>query len=216
MYNGIISRADFDNAVELFALAWQSSKREVMKAFRPTQSRIRLEQPAVTGLNNYKFAIKDGVSDPFNTEIRLKDQDIFVPTHVNFCLGNPTGDEDAAYKLFTYVNPFFFNVAMVAAYHGLLSIKVNKDQYVTNWPLWWHWHSPQTQQTLAAGAGSPVDQFNGDCDGFRSMQPFVMLSGQKNVQIEIDLPVAMTAVTANSRLIMIFDGVIFQNSTVTS
>lgn len=80
----------------------------------------------------------------------------------------------------------------------------------------WHWHSPETQQTAAAGAGSPVDQFIGDDYALKPMQPFVLLIGSQNIQVSVQLPVAATAVDANSRLVIVFDGILAQNSTVVS
>jgi hypothetical protein len=214
MYNNAVLRQDFEIAVRIFSNAFGITTEEAIRQFRPTQSRLRLEQNAVTTTNSYAFPALNNQGAPTNTEIRLNQQDSFVPTAVGFYLGNPTGATDAAYKLNSYLNPFLFNVAMQSIYNGQLSIMLNKTVYLNNWPLYWHWKSNQTQQTAAAGANSPVDQLDGDCDGLKGMQPFVLLIGSSNIQISISVPVAPTAVTANSRLILVFDGILFQNSTV--
>jgi hypothetical protein len=214
MYNNAIARQDFEIATKIFANAFNITMEEAIRNFRPTQSRLRLEQLAVTTSTSYAFPVLNNQGTPTATEIRLNQQDSFVPTAVGFYLANPTGLTDAAYKLTPYLNPFFFNVAMQSIYNGQLSIMLNKVVYLNNWPLYWHWKSNQTQQTAAAGANSPVDQLDGDCDGLKGMQPFVLLIGSSNIQISISVPVAPTAVTANSRLVLVFDGILFQNSTV--
>jgi len=207
---------DFDIAVDMFAQSFDTTAVDVIKAFRPTQSRLRLEQLTSTTTTSIKFPVQDNQGNPFITEVRLNQSDSFVPTSVGFFLANPTGTTDSAFKLFTYVNPFFFNAAMTAAYNGIMNITIAKNEYLSNWPLMWHWKSTQTQQTAAAGPASPVDQCDGDNDGLKGMQPFVLLIGSQNIEIEIEMPTAPTAITANSRYVLVFDGILFQNSTVVS
>jgi len=218
--NGMPAREDFDIAVSLFARTYRMSEQDVIDQFRPTQSRLRLEQLAVTTSATYNFKALVNQGNPFNTEVRLNLQDTFVPTHVGFYMGAPTSSTDSAWIPQTYLNPFVFGAANAAAmnsiYNGNMSIMLNNDQYVNNWPIMWHWQSPQTQQTAAAGAGSPLDEFDGDSYSLRSMQPFVLLVGSQNIQIQIALQNAPTQVLANSRLMLVYDGILFQNSTVVS
>jgi hypothetical protein len=91
---------------------------------------------------------------------------------------------------------------------------INNVQYTQRWDLWRHWQTNQTQQTAALGAGSPEDQFNGADDGFYPMQPFILLIGSQNIQVNINLPISPTTVDANSRLVLMFRGILAQNSTV--
>jgi len=216
MYNSVGARMDFETAVEMFASAYNKSPEWVKQQFRPTQSRLRLEQACSTTTTQINFPVIINQGTPFNTEVRLNLQDIFVPTHVGIRFGNPTGATDASFKMFSYLNPFVFNVAMQAYYNGTLSTLVNNVQYVNKWPVDWHYDSPETQQTAVAGAGSPVDEYNGSESGKVAMQPYVTLNGQQNIQVSINLPVAPTAVTANSRIILLYDGILFQNATVVS
>jgi hypothetical protein len=238
--NGIEAREDFINVVRIFdnafnpkfvfnkqANQWQANPNydpmwDPVSAFRLTQQTLRMEQPMVAGSNVYNFPILNNIQNQqqqFNTEIRLAQQDTFVPTHIGFFLEYPDAEnaQDATFKLLAYVNPFVSAqpVQEVAFYNGWLNIMVNNVQYTSNWDLWRHWHSPETQQTAAAGAGSPVDEFDGCQDGWYAMQPFVLMIGSQNIRISITLPQnAPNAVTAGGRLCLMMRGVLGQQSTV--
>lgn len=223
MYNSIAARDDFEQAAQLFAETFGlSSRAEAIKAFKLTQSALRLEQPLLANQNQYRFAILNTETGPggviFNTELRLRQQDTFVPTHVGLFLAAPASATDATFRLYSYPNQFVFANAlqMRALYNGELKIMVNNYQYTYSWDLQRHWCSNQTQQTAAFGAASPEDQDNFASDGFYPMQPYVLFGGAQNVQITINLPAAPTAVDANSRYVMLFRGVLAQNSTPVS
>lgn len=219
--NGIVAREDFINAVKIFANAFPGVP-DVVAEFKITESELRLEQPLVANANLYTFpvlvneTIAGGVV--FNTEIRLRQQDTFVPTAVRIALANPSSATDTTFRLFTYPNQFVFvnDVQMRALYNSRLSVTINNYQYLYNWGVQRHWYSPQTQQTAALGAGSPEDQLRNSEDGFFPLQPFVLFGGAQNVQIQIVLAQAPTAVDANSRFVMQFYGVLAQNSTPVS
>jgi hypothetical protein len=230
--NSIAARDDFNIAVQIFNNAFNpmylangnanpmyNPAFDSVAAFRLSQSVLRLEQPTTNQSTTYTFPVLTNIQNQaqaFNTEIRLNIQDSFVPTHVGFFLALPSGQNDTTFKLMTYPNPFILVNAlqMQAYYNGTMSIMINNVQYMQNWDLWRHWQTNQTQQTSALGAGSPEDQFNGADDGFYPMQPFVLLTGSQNIQVKITLPVSPTAVDANSRLVVMFRGILAQNSTV--
>jgi len=223
MINSIAARDDFEHAADLFTESFGfRSRKEAIEAFKLTQSALRLEQPLAANTNQYAFPILDNQTGAggqiFNTELRLRQQDTFVPTHVGLFLAAPSGATDATFRLNSYPNQFVFANAlqMRALYNGEMKIMVNNYQYTYSWDLQRHWVSNQTQQTAAFGAASPEDQFDGSCDGFFPMQPYVLFGGAQNVQITINLRSAPTAVDANSRYVMIFRGVLAQNSTPVS
>lgn len=229
---GIEAREDFNTAVQIFNNAFNpmtlangqpnpnySPYFDSVSAFRLSQSALRLEQPCVATSTQYLFPVLTNIQNQaqaFNTEIRLNIQDSFVPTHVGFFLALPGSTTDTTFKLMTYPNPVILTnfLQMQAYYNGTMSIMINNVQYTQKWDLMRHWQTNQTQQTAALGAGSPEDQFAGSDDGFYPMQPFILLIGSQNIQINITLPVSPTAVDANSRLVVIFRGVLAQNSTV--
>lgn len=218
--NGIVARDNFQNAVAVFMAAFPGVN--VIQEFKLTQSSIRLEQPLLANQNQYTFQILDNQPGAggaiFNTEIRLRQQDTFVPYEVGVFICVPTGATDATFRLYSYPNQFVFANAlqMRALYNGQVRIQINNYQYIYGWDLQRHWCSNQTQQTLAFGAGSPEDQNRFDDDAMYPMQPYILMAGSQNIQININLPAAPTAVDANSRYVMIFRGVLAQNSTPVS
>jgi hypothetical protein len=230
--NSIAAREDFNVAAQIFNNAFnpmyltngQANPNynpgfNAVTAFRLSQSVLRLEQPTSSTSTLYNFPVLTNIQNQaqqFNTEIRLNIQDSFVPTHVGFFLALPSSSTDVTFKLMTYPNPFVLAnaVQMQAFYNGTLSIMINNVQYTQKWDLWRHWQTNQTQQTAALGAGSPEDQFIGSDDGFYPMQPFILLIGSQNIQVNINLPLVPSAVDANSRLVLMFRGILAQNSTV--
>lgn len=235
--NGIEAREDFKNVVQIFdnafnprfvfnqqANAWQPNPKyqavwDPVSAFRLTQSTVRMEQPLSTQTNRYTFPILNNIQNQgqqFNTEIRLAQQNTFVPTHIGFFLGYPSSTTDTTFKPYAYPNQFVSAqpVQEQAVYNGQLTIMIQNVQYLQNWDLWRHWKANQTQQTAALGAGSPQDEFSGADDGWYPMQPFVLMIGSQDIQININIPVTPTAVTENARLILMFRGVLSQQSTV--
>jgi len=218
----IAARMDFDQAVAIFNAAFNPNNRpdvDVVHMFRITQADIRLEQPILATSTQITFPVLSNIQNQaqqFNTEIRLPLQDSFVPTSIGMFLALPSSTADTTFQLYPYANPFIFPNAVNyrSIYNGTLKIMINNDQLLKNWMIQRHWKANQTQQTAAAGAGSPVDQIDGMEDGFVPMQPFVLLQGSQDLQITVNMPVAPAAVDANARMIMIFRGLQAQNSTV--
>jgi len=214
------ARDDFNNAVAIFEATFPG--KNVVDDFHLTQSEIRLELPLTANNTLYQFNLLDNQPGAggqiFNTELRLRMQDTFVPTHFGVQLALPTSSSDATYRLNSYPNQFIFAnaIQMRALYNGQLKIMTNNYQYLYSWGLQRHWCSNQTQQTAAFGAGSPEDQNNFSVDTMFPMQPYVMFGGSQNTQISITLSAAPTAVDANSRYVLRFYGVLAQNSTPTS
>jgi hypothetical protein len=226
MMQGIIAREDFNNAVTVFQKNFPRPNGEfydadkIINAFQLTQSSLRSENLLVANTGLYKFAVLEtkpnNAGQLINTEIRLSMQDTFVPTRVRVALGNPSSIADTAWRIYTYPNQDVFGasaIQMRALYNGTITMMVNKYQYSYNWSLQKHWWSGQTQQTGAFGPGSPEDQMDGGESGWYPMQPFLLLGGLENVEIQVGIVVPPTTVLANSRFIMEFEGVIGQNST---
>lgn len=232
--NGFMSRFDFENALNVFNQAFNSSEQinarggrviNVVDEFLLTQTDIRLEQPLSTTNAQYTFPvmvnIQNGGQAQFNTETRLNNQDTFLPQYIGFFLANPSSTTDTTFRLSTWANPAVFTTAGAAAqmqgiYNGNLNIAINNRNYITKWGLWKHQVINQTQQTAPFGAGSPVDQLNGADDAYYPLQPYVLVSGSSNMQITVQLPAAPTTIEANSRLVMIMKGAMAYNSTVTT
>ena len=176
--NGIEARDDFQNVTAIFDRAfnpkfvfdtgsnkWIANPAynplwDAVSAFRLTQQTLRMEQPMVAGSNVYSFPILNNIQNQaqqFNTEIRLTQQDTFVPTHIFFGLEYPGSTTDTTFVPKTYPNTQLSTqpVQETAYYNGTLVILVQNVRYTNNWDLWRHYKINQTQQTAALGAGSP-------------------------------------------------------------
>lgn len=211
---------NFENARKTLIRANANDPGFDVRKFKLTQSFLRLEQLAVVGTTNYIFRALVNEAQPqvFNTEQRLNLQDSFIPSEIGFFLAFPSGATDDTFKPLTYVSPTFTanDAQYQKFYNGVLSIAVNNNILVPAWDMWRHWYSPQTQQTAALGAGSPMDQVDGKTDSFYPMEPNVALIGSKNIVITLTLKTGLTAIEASSRIVLWFRGILAQNSTVVS
>lgn len=231
--NGIVAREDFRIAAKIFSNAFNPKTLangqpntkydpnwDPVSAFKLTQSELRLEQPFVSTSALYTFPVLSNIQNQaqqFPSEIRLNLQDSFVPTRLGVYVALTTGTSDSTFKLLTYFNPTVFvnSIAMEGFYNGQMKLMINNNQYINGWGLTRHRKVNQTQQTVTPIATGVVEtQFDGSEDGIYPIQPFVLLLGSQNIQLNIQLPNALTAVDANSRVILRFEGVLAQNSTV--
>lgn len=219
---GQAARMVFNNSIRSVMKAFSlPNASAVLKTFKLTQSTLRLELPFVTGNNlfNFNILVNDAQPPINNTEIRLNLQDSFVLSSLGFFCGLPTGATDNTFKLDTYLNPFIYAnaIPMRAIYNATMQLSVNRNVLIPEWDMWKHWYAPETQQTAAAGAGSPIDQMRGADDGYYPVEPNITCIGSKNTQISVTINgPGITAVDANSRLILMLRGILVQNSTVVS
>lgn len=220
-YNGIIARDDYAIAQQIFT---------TIAGFDPNKTRItpgsiRLEQPLVANQNLYQFPALINIQNqngPFNTEIRLQQQDSIVVTQLGIFLANPASTTDTAFRLFTYPNTIAFPVGAAGAgplnslyQNGRLRIEIDNNVWIKQWDMMRHYKTSQTQQTAPLGANSPLDQLDGVEDGYYPMQPFLILTGAQDINISINMnQSAPSAVDANSRIVMIMRGFVAQMSTV--
>lgn len=192
-----------------------------------SQSEIRLEVQLTTAGNIFTFGVtpqqaSTGGTAPFNTENRLQLQDSLCVNEYGIFCGNPASLTDTAWLMRTYGNQVDFGAAAGNALdstfysHGSFVIKANNDVIMPYRGLFNHWYKGETQQTAALGAASPGDQIRGAQDGMITDEPNIVLIGSKNYQPQLVLPVALAAVTSFERAIVIFRGILAQNSTVVS
>lgn len=216
--NNIAARMVYDNSKKALYRAFGNNPNLNIEQFKMTQSYIRLEQLAVVGQTNYTFPVQINQGAAFNTEQRLNLQDSFVISSIGAFIALPTSAVDTTFRLQTNASPFIFvNFAQYRTfYNSRLSISVNNNTILPAWDLNRHYYSPETQQTAAFGAASPIDQNRGSEDGYYACEPNLVLVGSKNYQITVQMPAGFTAVDAFSRLVLQFRGVLAQNSTVVS
>jgi hypothetical protein len=231
--NNMSARESFQIAKSLFFNAFLDKFRgdaartnEFVNNLKLSQGEIRLEVKLNTTSNTFTFGVTPNQANSnnaqFPTEQRLQLQDSFVANEYGIFVAKTDGDTDSAFRLRTYGNTQDFTVAGEAQAidetfysNGYFSLKVNNDVILPFRGLFNHWYKPQTQQTDALGAASPGDQIRGCEDGMITMEPNILLIGSKNYVPQIVLPAAMAAAT-NVRAVLIFRGILAQNSTVVS
>lgn len=220
--NSIEARMVYENAKKAFAKAFDKvAGFDISEYCKLTQSTYRFEQPLVAGTQLYTFPVLVNQQVFSNTEQRLLQQDSAVIASIGIFAALPASSVDTAFMLKSYESPFIFGAnatPLLSLWNGSnLSIAVNNDILVPNWDILKHYNAPETQQTAAAGAGSPVDEFRGGHDGFYPMEPNVVMIGAKNTVIQINLAAGgISAVAANSRVVIICRCITAQNSTVVS
>jgi hypothetical protein len=195
-----------------------------IKDARPTQSYLRSEMAIVNTSAQYSVPIlvNDGVNgNAFPTEQRLKLQDVFVPLEVGVFVGVASSATGPLLSLCTYGNTTLFPAGAAAALNALWSGKMslinNNIQVLPAWDLLRHLIVPRTQQAANTGyTASGVnlqDSLDFSQDAFFPIAPSFVLSGGANLNFTLNLPTAITTVTANSRIAVIFRGILLQNVT---
>lgn len=197
-----------------------------VNSLKMSQSEIRLECGLSANATMFKFGLTEKQNstsgEQFNTEQRLNMQDTLVANEYGIFVAKTASDTDTEFELKTYGNFVNFTAAAAAALNGTLytngsfSIMCNGDLIYPYRGLVNHIYKPQTQQTSALGVGSPADQIRGAEDGYITLAPNLLLIGQKGYQPVINLKSNLSTVDANSRVILIFRGVLAQNSTSVS
>jgi hypothetical protein len=222
MASQIGQRLAFQNAANAVKRAGMNPANAVL-----SQSYLRLETGLVTGNTQYKFDVlvnENTQTTNFNTQLKLNLQDSFIVSQIGFFLAAPSSATDASYRLLTYPNKTAFGTpaALNTIYNGFMSLTINQRTIIPNWDLYKHLDVPQTQQNMVtatfattAGAGLLADDMNDAGEfGFFPCEPNIVLVGSKKNDLTITLPgTGLSAVTANSRLVCIFRGILAQNTT---
>lgn len=197
--------------------AWVNSRKL-------SQSEIRLEVELNTANNIFSFGLTPNQANStnvvFNTEQRLNLQDSLISAEYGIYVAQPSSRTDTAFTLQTYGNTQVFSAADAAALdstfysNGAFQMKVNNDVIIPYRGLFNHWYIPQTQATAAVGAGSPKTMIRGAEDGQITQEPNILLIGSKNYVPQIVLPSNLASAASFLRAVVIFRGVLAQNSTV--
>lgn len=229
--NNYSARMSFDVAKEVLFKAWIDSFNgdaaacmNWVNSRKLSQHEIRLEVGLNTNNNRFAFGVTPNQASSsnliFNTENRLQLQDSLIVAEYGIFVAQPSSTTDTGYDLHTYGNTQVFSATDAAALdstfysNGFFSTKVNNDVVIPYRGLFNHLYRPQTQETAPIGAGSPKDQIRGAEDGFVTQEPNLLLIGSKNYVPEIVLPSALATAAPFLRTILIYRGVLAQNSTV--
>lgn len=224
----MFARAMLDKFQEKYgASAWQKAL-EWAESLKLTQSEVRREVQLTTTAQTFAFGLtvnqsSQGATGLFNTEIPLQQQDSLCVQEYGIFIRKPASATSTIDQPETYANPNTFNTANVATAangtffgNGQFSITVNNDIVLPSRGLYNHFYVPQTQGAVGITAQTifPLDQKRGAEDGFITSEPNIVLIGSKNYVPRITLPVALAAVETNQRAVVIFRGILAQNSTI--
>ncbi len=229
--NNASARMSYEIAQQVLFNSWidsfkgdQAACRQWVNGRKLSQHEIRLEVELNVANNRFVFGVTANQANStnviFNTENRLTLQDSLIVSEYALFVAQPTSRTDTTFVLNTYGDTQVFAAADAAALdstfysNGFLSTKVNNDVIIPYRALFNHWYKPQTQQTAALGPGAPKDQLRGAEDGFITQEPNLLLIGSKNYQPEIVLPGALASAAAFERAILVYRGILAQNSTV--
>lgn len=228
--NNMSARESYQHAKQMFFRAMRDKFGSDaacwawVNGLKLSQSEIRLEVELNTANNIFTFGVTPNQASTtnvvFNTERRLELQDSLCVQEYGLYVAQPASRTDTAYELKTYGSTQTFAAADAAALdstfysNGAFAVRCNNDVVAPYRGLFNHWYKPQTQQTAALGAASPADQIRGAEDGMITMEPNLVLIGSKNYQPQVMLPSALASAAAFLRAIVIFRGVLAQNSTV--
>lgn len=241
--NNASARASYEIAKQILFNAWIGSFAQANKepADRPSQmsidacwnwvngrklsqGEIRLEVELNVNNNIFSFGLlptqKNSTGILFNTENRLEQQDSLIASEYGIFVGQPASREDTTWQLNTWGNPNIFTAADATALnetfysHGFFQMRVNNDVILPYRGLFNNLYKPQTQQTAALGPASPADQIRGAEDGCITMEPNMLLIGSKNYVPQVVLPTSLASASEFERCVVIFRGILAQNSTV--
>jgi hypothetical protein len=190
-----------------------------------SQSYLRTELTLSTTKTLYQFPIL--VNDnsqglPPSTAKLLNLQDAFYCSSLFIGFAAPSSSTATNFQLVTYPNASIFTTANAATslysfYNGNLSLTVNNRQIVPAYDVYRHYDVPQTQQAANADYTTSGinyrDQQSGADSGFYPVEPGWVMVGSKQNTLQIEIPSALAAIQADSRVVLIMRGHLAQNVT---
>jgi hypothetical protein len=242
--NNISARASYEYAKKMFYSAFRDKFNyetgdvdcmEFVNNLKLSQGEVRSEVQLTTTANRFVFGITNqqmstGASALTNTETnqRLNLQDSLCVSEYAIFLAKPASATSTIFNLDTWGNPSTYTTSNVATAadgtfysNGIFQLTCNNDVLIPARGLLNHRYVPQTQfrTFTAAATGDQVaakDQQRGAEDAFVTCEPNIVLIGSKNYIPSIILPAALAAVESVQRAVIIFRGILAQNSTVIS
>jgi hypothetical protein len=218
------ARLVYENAVKICNKAGVPAA-----ASKLTQSFLRLEQVMTLTKTQYQFPILVNNNGPANTlfptETRLNQQDSIICSAWGFGFGIPTSATDVSFKFLSYPNantPNFSTagaaIAAQTVYNSYFNIAVNNTIILPAWDVLRHLFVPFTQNGVGVTAETifPTDQFDGSGDSFFPVEPNLVWIGSQNIVINLIMPASFSTLQAGglARMILVFRGLLAQNSTI--
>ena len=219
MANQIGARMVFENARNLAA-----SQGFGLQSAKCTQSFVRSEVAVSTTTAQYTFPIIVSSQNSSNQRVNNKLvnlQELVYVSQIGLFLTDASATSGIG-KLYTYPNPVVFGAsAYNTIYNGQLSLAINNEQVLPSWDTYRHLWVGQTQQNTNFNVASPTspavfsaDQNDGSESGFYPCEPGIILNGAANIVCNLNLPAAVSTLTAtNPAIVLLMRGILIQNAT---
>jgi hypothetical protein len=189
-----------------------------------TQSYLRFEANLSSTSTQYQLDVEvnSNVNPAFITQQKLALQDSFLASECGVFIGIPSAAPitNAEVKLYSYPDITAFTAAMaedlLALYNGQMSLTVNQRVVLPSWDLFRHYKAPIVQTGFTPNGvtvGNQQNSIDFSSDGFYPVEPNIVFVGSKKNQLQISLPQAIATYPTNARLVVIFRGLLAQNST---
>jgi hypothetical protein len=214
------NRLVFENAKTLINQLGYDASHAVL-----TPSFLRSEVLLSTSAASYHVPvlINDNQNGtPTVREQRLALQDLFIVSSIQFLLTSGSSTTGSA-KSYTYPNLTAFPTGaaqLYNVYNGYFNIQVNNQNVLPKWSLLQHLDIPQQQQNTnfnVASVTSPaqfaIDQVSMDTYALQVCEPNIVLNGASNINANIVLPAAPSAIDSNTYVATMWYGILAQNCT---
>jgi hypothetical protein len=154
----------------------------------------------------YKFNLKTNESVVSSlVEQRLDRNDIFITSQIGYGILAVVSGNFGKAKLATYPNQTVFPAVTTSGseftpddlqvfWNSTLSLKVGNTVFIPNYDTSKFYYAPETQKSGATN----YDMADGSNDGFVDLVPQAILSGESNIDLQVQVPVFSGIKVANT------------------
>ena len=196
----------------------------------PTQGFLRLETSLQSTSASFTFNVLQNVGTPNDTEVRLKQTDMFTITHVGLYLmkaGSSTTATQAQIAqavLYSNPNPLVFTGLGEAAalnavtVNGKLQFTVDRKQIIPAWDNLRHYRVATSQKGVGSSAVSnqpiQLDGWETNNYGMAPFDPQLTISGAGQNEITLNLPNSTNCGGTSSQnfAVLILRGILWQGA----
>jgi len=211
-------RLVFENAKTLVRqLDYNVDSAVVTQSFLRSEVLLNTTQTAF----NIPITINDTrAGTPTVREQRLNLQDLFVVSSISIFqtvgASNVSNTPIVTYNDLRTLTATTSATDILSVYNGRMSIVANNQQILPAWDIQKHYYAPQQQAGILPFTGAtilPVNQLDASKDFSFPVEPNIVLNGAANYQCQLQIPVALAAVTANTYFCVRWNGLLLQNCT---
>lgn len=196
-----------------------------------TASYLRLEANINSTYSAISFNVNQNVGGtPNDTEVRLKQTDMFTITSVGIFIFKTTGGTQAQIaqaNLYASPNPLVFTgtgeaAALNSIYNSRLTLSVDRKQFVPAFPTISCYRVATSQKGVGSSATSnnqvQNDGWEGPNYGMAEWDPELTISGAGQTDVSIILPnsVSLAGTSSTNFCAIIFKGILWQGASASA